>query len=229
MDEVWTSSACIVPPGTLSPQDASGQELTPQSRLLSLPAEVRLLIYRLLFSNLRVTVQPRQPIYRGPGSIITVCRLFYLECLPIFYELVTIVLKHEAYLYVLRRKIGPHNMARIRSIVIGGFDSLVSKATTLQLPDALEKLCIGWKGGTPSEPGAVDWEWPLSDDFIRTQLDESCRQPLDSCMKDLWTKNLGLQIFLEGWIGKVPSSKVCPPRVFLPLPPQDLLPWKQLY
>jgi hypothetical protein len=163
----------------------------------------------VLFSNLRVTVQSAQSAYRGPDVIIRTCRLCYDESLPIFYELVAIILKHETHFYVLRRKIGLLNMGLVRSMVVCGFDHRISNDFALQLPTSLQKLCIGWKAGTRSYDSVPGWEWPASDKFIQNQRDDSCRFALDSPVKALWAKNPSLKIFIEGWIGKAPSAKVC--------------------
>lgn len=97
------------------------------SAFLLLPNELGSMIYRKLFSNLKVTVvSDARLLERGPGAIMFTCRQCYDECLPIFYELATISLKHETYLHFLRRKIGPQNMPRLQNVEVGGWG--VSKA-----------------------------------------------------------------------------------------------------
>jgi hypothetical protein len=68
--------------------------------------------------------------------------------LPILYELSTISLNHEAYLYVLRRKNGLANMALLQSVVIRGLRNVVHEIVVVELPASLRKLYLGWEGNT---------------------------------------------------------------------------------
>lgn len=196
-------------PGQSCPQDGPAREQTSRTCLLSLPTEIRQLIYGMLFSDLKITIQASQSPYRGPDAIMHASKAFYHDCLSIFYKLVTIILKHEAYLYLLHKKIGHPKMALIRNLAVCGFDYRITERFMLQLPSSLQKLCIGWKGGTCSYDGRSGWEWPASDEFVRSQLHQSCRSALDSLVKTLWAKNPNLEISIEGWIGKAPSKEVC--------------------
>lgn len=138
----------------------------PQSRLLLLPAEVRVMIYRLLFSNLRVTISRSAELHhQGPWNILRSCRTCYIEALTLFYELATISVKHEAYFYVLRRKIGPQKMARLRSLLVR-VNNRMGSETAAYFPPTLERLCIEWKDvtglvGPEPKPPFSDGRHPL--------------------------------------------------------------------
>ena len=134
------------------------------------------------------------------------CQLCYQECLPVFYDLVTIALKHEAYLYVLRRKIGLGNMARLRHVAVGGFDNVVGSELSNQLPVMLEKLDISWKGRTAFYDTTP--KSPLTDGQIKDVLDCSVRPLLKSSIKELWNKIPNLQIYLDVIVGNAPSAQV---------------------
>jgi hypothetical protein len=140
------------------------------------------------------------------------CRLCYVEALTIFYESVTVTLKHEAFLYVLKRRIGQHNMARIRTLVVGGFDTTVGSSLALQLPESLQKLYIGWRGGTDSFHGKPHGRVP--DSHIRYLLNGK-RLCLNSCVNELWIKNPNLGIWLDAIVGYAPPDKVCALRLDL--------------
>jgi hypothetical protein len=183
--------------------------MTAPSRFLLLPTEVRLLVYHKLFSNLSVTVaSPTQSPDQGPWAIMRTCRTCYNESLPVFYELATISLKHEAYLHVLRRKIGPENMARLQCVVVGGFRNMVHKIVVVELPTTLRKLSLGWKGNTAFYNTTPKSH--LNDEQMRDFLEWTFRQYLDPSVEELFTKAPNLQIFLDTIIGNAPSNKVCP-------------------
>jgi hypothetical protein len=136
------------------------------------------------------------------------CKLCYVEALPMFYELTTITLKHDAFLYVLGRRIGPQNMARVRNIIIGGFEPDGGRAMAVHLPHTVQKLVIKWKGGTrfstTGPPGC------LKDEEIHRLLDGCRRGSLDYCVKALWDRNANLEIYLEGVVGDDPLAQVGP-------------------
>jgi hypothetical protein len=176
-------------------------------RLLLVPAEIRMAIYRLLFIGRKVTIhRSAQSEYGNPSAIMHTCRICYVESLPLFYELATITLKHDAFLYVLGRRIGPQNMARVRNIIIAGFNPHAGNVLAQDLPQTVKKLVIKWKGGTrfstTGPPGC------LKDAEIRRLLDGCRRSALDSCVKALWNKNANLEIYLEGVVGDDPLAEV---------------------
>ncbi|ERF71131.1 hypothetical protein EPUS_09117 [Endocarpon pusillum Z07020] len=179
--------------------------MNPPLCFLHLPTEVRLLVYRHLFSELSVTVasatlSPEQ----APWAIFRTCRTCYDESLPIFYELATISLKHEAYLHVLRRKIGPDNMARLQSVALGGFRNMVHKTVVEDLPATLRKLFLGWKGNTAFSNTTPKSH--LDDDQMRDFLEWSFRHYLDPSVGDLLAKAPNLRIFLDTIIGNAPPN-----------------------
>lgn len=214
VNKASTSSTTTTMPHIRHPQNVLESELESRPSLLCLPAEIRILIYRKLFSNLLVQFQPTLLPYRGPGAIFRVCNLCYEECVPIFYESVTIILKHELFLYVLSRRIGLQNMSLIRNIAVGSVDINLSKEVALRLPNSLRKICIGWKDGSDSSQTSSGWEWPASDEFIRSQLDKSCRSRINAGVQEMWAKCPHLQMWIEAWIGKAPHVQVRP-RDFL--------------
>jgi hypothetical protein len=48
------------------------------------------------------------------SKVLLISWLFYIETLPVFFESVVVASQHEAFLYVLPRRLRPQNMARIR-------------------------------------------------------------------------------------------------------------------
>jgi hypothetical protein len=121
--------------------------------------------------------------------------LNFEESLPIFYYLATVSLKHEAYLYILRRKIGPENMARLQSVVVAGFRNEVHKIVVVELPATRRKLSLGWKGNTASY--GTTRESHLNDEQLWDFLDQTFRHYLDPSVEELFTKARNLQIFLD--------------------------------
>lgn len=182
--------------------------MAPQSRLLLLPTEVRVMIYRSLFSNLKVTVAgSNTSADQGPWAIMRTCWKCYEECLPIFYELATVRLKHEAYHYVLRRKIGEQNMARLQSVEIGGLHSKLDAKIATELPHTLKTLYLSWKGAIyfyNSTP-----KGSLVDGDIQVLLDRTFRPYLDHAVTELFTKNPNLKVYLDTLVGNAPSAEVC--------------------
>lgn len=182
----------------------------PQSRLLRLPAEVRVMIYSLLFSDLRVTIaRSAQLPNKGPWNIFLTCRKCCTEALPLFYQLATISVEPEAYVYVLRRKIGQQNMASLRSLSVRVNNRMGSETAAL-FPATLARLSIEWKSvmalfGTPSKSR-------LSDEDIHRTLDSRHRAFLTSCVMELWTKNPRLQIYLNVVVDQNSSPKVYSPE-----------------
>jgi hypothetical protein len=166
-----------------------------------------MLIYRFLFRERKVTIHRSAPSeYGNPAAIMHTCRLCYVEALSMFYELATITLKHDAFLYVLGRRIGPLNMARVRNIIIGGFEPDTGRSLVAHLPPTVQKLVIKWKGGTRfSTTGPPVC---LQDDEIRRLLDGCRRNILDYYVRVLWGRNAKLEIYLEGVVGQDPSAKV---------------------
>lgn len=205
-------SASMAKPAQAAQQtgDTAQAESPPErysTSILVLPTEVRLIIYRQLFSNLIVIVRrAQQEPSEGAWNVMRTCRQCYSECLPIFYDSVTIKLHHELFLYILQKKIGLQNLARIRSLVIAGFKDTVGSALAAQLPRSLTNLYFVWEGGTYfyfSTP-----EGFLSDDHIENLL-RARRRDLDSSVKQIWSDNHKLRIYLDAYVGNAPSSKVC--------------------
>ena len=180
-----------------------------QCSLLRLPPELRLIIYHSLFSNLKVTIH-RQASSKHADfcAIMRTCRLCYAESISAFFESVIVTLKHEAFLYVLKRRIGLHNMVRIRSLLVGGFESGIGGSLALQVPDSLENLYIKWKGNTDSFSDKPLGRVP--DSHVRYLLDNNQRYPLTPCVKKLWTRNPKLRIWLAAVFGTPRPDKVCP-------------------
>lgn len=202
-------------PAPLAPADEPCRPLfalasKPWSRslLLLLPAEVRLMIYYHLFSKRRVTIhRPAEPSHEELCAIIRTCRLCYVEALPIFYESVTVTLKHEAFLYVLKKRAGQHNMARIRSLFVGGFDNADASSLASRMPDSLEKLDIGWTGATNHINYRLPWRDPAS--HIGYHLDATQRHFLTSCAKLLWTRFPRLRMRMFGVVPFRTPDQVC--------------------
>lgn len=89
---------------------------------LTLPAEKRLMIYRLLFRHLTVTLRGQhQKPSAGPWNIMPTCQPCNMESLPIFYDVFTIKLQHEMFIHVLQSRVGAQNLARVRSLEIAGY------------------------------------------------------------------------------------------------------------
>jgi hypothetical protein len=184
---------------------------SPSSPFLRLPSELRVKIYRSLFTDQRVTIHrpPDHSSHQNPCAIMQTCRLCYIECLPIFYELATITLRKDAFLYVLRRRIGFKNMARVRNIVVGGFDGVPGDAMATYLPDSLQKLVIRWKTVTKIYIPAK--QNPVDDARTRSRIGRMYRRDLNECVTDLWRKHPNLRIYLEGIEGDDVMDKVgCP-------------------
>jgi hypothetical protein len=194
--------------------------LQSKTGFLSLPTEVRVIIYRMLCPPMKVMVRSRQAIYRGPGAIMCVCRTFAIECTPIFYEKTTFVLLQEAYLHVLKVKIRPQNMARVQSLVIGGFKDYwpIGDRFVLEVPSSLKTLCFGWKGAVSDhEIGRMQWTRQQNDKSVREELDRICRPTFNNSVKSLWINNPNLRIFLEAWVGGNSGQIVSTPKIFWPL------------
>ena len=184
------------------------------STFLLLPNELRIMIYRDLFSNMKVTVIGQARLLeRGPGAIMRTCRQCYNECFPIFYELATISLKHETYLHVLRRKIGPHNMARLQNVEVGGFKSIPNDIVVVELPATLKKLYLRWESNMGFEPGTP--KGPLNDDQIRRCIERN-RQDFEKVVTKLFEKAPDLHIFFDTVVGHAPSTEVYFPVLISP-------------
>lgn len=172
------------------------------------------MIYRNLFSNLKVTVVgAARLVERGPGAIMRTCRQCYDECLPVFYELATISLRHETYLPVLRHKIGPHNMARLQNVEVGGFRSIPNDIVVVELPATLKKLYLKWErsmGFDPTTPNG-----PLNDDQIRRCIQRN-REDFEEVVTKLFEKAPDLQIFFDTVVGHAPSTEVLFPVLIFP-------------
>lgn len=212
-----TCSAISAPASTAQPAPATqqtGSTLQAESlsegrsmSILALPTELRLIIYRLLFVDLTLTVRrAQQEPSEGPWNVMRVCQLCYTESLPVFYDSVTIKLHHELCLHVLQRKIGLQNLARIRSLVIAGFKNTLSSGLAAQLPRSLKHLHFIWEGGTffyfTTPKGR------LSDDDIEILLGGR-RHQLNSSVKQIWSHNHHHRIYLDAYVGNAPSSTVC--------------------
>ena len=190
---------------TTTPDSGADAMSYPQSRLLRLPTEIRLFIYRMLFSNLKVTVGRRYPPPSsssgneaqadGAWAMLRTCWTCYNEGLPIFYEQATISLKYGAYLFVLQKKIGRENMARLRCVSVGGYDNVDGPEIARQLPATLDRVYIKWKGGTAFY--STNQMGYLDDDQLRTVLDHRIRLDLKYCVRELWAKNPKLRIYLD--------------------------------
>ena len=201
------STAQPSPAAAQQAESTSQAEVLRSISILMLPFEVRLIIYRLLFVNLIVTVRrAHEEPSEGPWNIMRTCQLFHTECLQIFYDFATIKLHHELFLHLLRAKIGPQNLARIRSLAIAGFKDTIGRGLAAQLPVSLKRLNLIWEGGTLLSHTTPKGH--LSDGDIKSLLGVRRRQ-LDSIVKQIWSHNHGLQIYLDTYVGNAPSPKVC--------------------
>ncbi len=188
-------------------ESPSGQYIVRDNRtsFLTLPAEIRLLIYESLFCHLTVTLRRRyQNPSEGPWNIIRTCRLCNIESLPIFYDLATIRLQHELFIHVLQSRIGAQNLAQVRSLIIGGYKGPVGGMLASRLPRSLKNLCFDWSSGRHfyyriGRSG-------LSDSDIEGLL-RLRRGLLDSSVKQIWSQNHDLRICLDAHVGTWP--KVC--------------------
>lgn len=97
-------------------------------------------------------------------------------------------------------------MARIWNIVVAGFDRTIGKAMATYLPEPLQKIVIKWKGGTSFYD--VTARHSISDVEIREILDRSHADYLNPCLKDLWTQNPKLRIYMDGRVGDEPETSV---------------------
>ena len=126
--------------------------------------------------------------------------------MAVFYQLATISIRHEIYLPVLRRKIGPYNMAHLRTVAVRGFRNSLNRGIVAELPATLRKLHLTWedRGSFQStEPGPH-----LSDDELRDILDNSFAESLGRSMKELLAKAHDLEIYLDATIRQVPPVLV---------------------
>jgi hypothetical protein len=96
--------------------------------------------------------------------------------LPIFYKPATISLKHEDHLHLLRGKIGGDNMARLRSVAVGGYTCRLSRSETLAMhtPPIIDKLYIEWDGVMPGFFDSTPKSYP-KDGSMRRVLDSAFR------------------------------------------------------
>ena len=172
---------------------------------LTFPAEVRLMIYRLQFRHLTVTLRRQhQKPSAGPWNIMRTCQLCNMEGLPIFYDLATIKLQHEMFIHVLRSRVGAQNLARVRSLEIGGYKEAVGSILASRLPRSLKSLCLDWSCGRHfyyatglSGPSDSDIEGLL---LLRRQL-------FNSSVKQIWSLNHNLRIYLHTRVGSL--AEVC--------------------
>lgn len=128
--------------------------------------------------------------------------------LPVLYELNTFSLNHEAYFYVLRRNIGPANMARLQCVVLRGLRNVVHEIVVVELPANLRKFYLGWEGNTAFYN--MTSKSHFNDEQMREFLEWIFRQYLNPSVEKLLTKAPNLQMFLDTIIGNAPSSKICP-------------------
>jgi hypothetical protein len=164
--------------GTLEP------EPLPPSPFLLLPPEVRLIIYQMLFANLRVKMHtPDHSTNQDVCAIMPVCQSCHAESVPEFYNSVIITLKHEAFLYVLRKRLEPHKMACIRQIAVGGFDMKSGNTIALHLCPSLEKLYLERRSRIDIVSTTV--AKPFSDRDIRRILDNNHRHRIHACLNEL--------------------------------------------
>ena len=177
------------------------------SRFLLLPAEVRVIIYSKLFSNLTITItKATQSPDQGPWAVMLTCRTCYKESVAVFYQLATISIRQEIHLPVLRQKIGPQNMARLRTFAVRDLRKSQNCGIVAELPATLRKLYLTWRewGSFQStEPGPQ-----LSDDKIRDILDNNFRERIDRRTKELLTKAHNLEIYLNATITQCPPFLV---------------------
>lgn len=204
---------------TTAPDDACGRNVASETRpsslcpLLRMPPELRLLVYRSLFAGLKVTIHRNtESKHDDFCAIMRTCKVCHAESVIAFYESVTVTLKHEAFLYVLRRRIGLHNMVRIRNLLVAGFQTGVGESLALQVPDSVENLYIEWKEKTESI--AVSPPERASDSQIRQVLDIHQRFHLAPCVRQLWARNPKLRIWLTAAVGSPGSDEVRPSLVF---------------
>lgn len=198
MSEIDVTPALVVENGNRGDLRAMETKQEPPSRItfLLLPPEIRRLIFQILFQNLKVKNHKRdQPKDQYLCCIMRVCRLCGTESLAVFYQSVTIMLQHESFLYVLRSRIGGENMARIRQLFIGRYDSTIPTTMVLHLPHSLDKLYLEWThrsaGWIMSPTGTY------SDADMCGKLVQSLRVSFGSCVEALWASNPRLQIFVD--------------------------------
>lgn len=175
--------------------------------LLGLPAEVRLMIYHQLFADVTVTIRrARQEPTEGPWNILRTCQLCYREGLPVFYDCVTFKLQHELFLHVLSQKIGAQNLARVKSLAVGGYRDEVGTALVARLPTALQKFRIIYETGPDWEKDTPEGQ--LEDRHLQGAL-KLRKHWMKSCVKQMWSQKPPVRIFVETFVGLAPKYGVC--------------------
>ena len=183
---------------------------------LRLPAEIRVIIYHHLFANLRVVLRGARNKRRdNPSNIALVCRLCYLESLPIFYNCVTIGLIRGRRRF-LRHKIGAQSFSTIRSIAIPSRGGVLIDYLREQPPISLKTLHLECAGRV--ECGRPKAEEP-NDEEIRECLYKKWWYLAVPRVPNLWqllAKYPTLNLYLDCWISFSPmlhvSSVSLPPN-----------------
>ncbi|KAF7510906.1 hypothetical protein GJ744_005736 [Endocarpon pusillum] len=173
---------------------------------LALPAEVRLIIYRLLFRHLTVTLRRQhQRPSAGPWNIMRTCQLCNMESLPIFYDLVTIKLQHEMFTHVLRSRVGAQNLARVRSLEIARYEA-VGNILASRLPSSLKSLYFDWNFERHIFH-AIELSGPGDGDIEAFEgLLLLWRHLFNSSVKQIWSQNHDLRIYLHVRVGLLPED-----------------------
>lgn len=102
--------------------------------------------------------------------------------------------------------IGLQNLARIRSLAIAGFKDTVESALAAQLPKSLTNLYFMWEGGTffySPTPQVLP-----SDDETEISLGGR-RYQLNSSVKQIWSLNHDVRIYMDAYVGNAPSPNGC--------------------
>ncbi len=166
--------------------------------ILRLPTELRFEIYSYLFTGLKISLRRGKVAVRDhartPWQILFTCRKFWIEDLPKFYDLVTVVLPHEMFIHVLKNRIGPQNMFLMRNLEIREAYMIYGGPDGAQLPPLLKKLVLWEKErvryGTPTPLHDLD------DETIRRVLRLYSKFKVDDKLVQVLQQNQQLAVFV---------------------------------